>query len=357
MEQKHSSFIVGNGVIMKDKQVVQVGMCPILNWPNDYNWSDTDKHKCYGGRFERYSGLGGVGDEIAMRMFFQPYTQYKAIKEKYPHLSFRHYSIVHPRDYDSSPLFNAGTVFSLYENNPYIDELSYIEQEQVKSKDYFKDGLTKEMQSDPTAELQWFLKCVDLYMKELQEEYGEIPIYDIVSNEVFEEDVPTLYLGDENELWAVDALKDLPRPLIGLQINKTANNIIEFLSTLGAMINDVIGECTIVCVGTTKVPRRWLLDNMVSFSGTTSLLQCVSLIDNLDVCFCMFSGLMYSSFIRQTPAVIWAEQEKDDNCLGHVSWYSKNLPIDPNLNRFLIGDTMNMEKVAHEISEIVKTLN
>jgi len=334
------------------KQVVQVGMCPVTNWPQDYNWSDTDKHKCYGGYWEKYSGVGGIGDEIAMRMFFQPYTQYRAIKEKYPHLYFRHYSLLHPRDYDSNPLFNADSILSLYEHNPYIDEISYIQRSWIVETDYYK--AMEASFTNETEEFQGFLRCLDRFMAELRRENNEAALEEIIEGENFVEDEPCMYIDDENIKYAQELIKDLPKPLIGIQVNKSANNIIEFLPTIRGILREQISEGTIVCIGTTFVPKRWLEDDMVSFSGTTNLLQGIALIDILDVFFCMFSGLMYSAFIRKVPTVTWAEQEKDDNGLGHVSWYSKKLKLNLDKHKFVIGDTVNIYNVVNNVVDILR---
>jgi hypothetical protein len=339
-----------------NKQIVQVGMCSILNWPNDYNWGETEKHKTHGGHWEFCSGIGGVGDELAMRMFFKPYTQYRAIKEKYPHLYFKHYSVVHPRSYDPNPLFNGGSVLSLYENNPYIDEIQPIYNHDITEKDYYKAGLNQYFNID--EQFQWLLKCLDKYLAEIAEENNEIPLIDIVEKEEFEEDEPHLYVGEENKQFAQSVLEGLSRPLIGLQVNKSANHIVEAIPLFCQGVQDIIPGATVVCVGTTDVPQRWLngIDNVVSFSGKTTLLEGISLIDNFDLFFCMFSGLMYAAFIQNTPTIIWADEEKGENCLGLVSWYSKNLNIDMNRNHFLVADQLSIDDILEEVCIMKKEI-
>lgn len=337
----------------KQIQVIQVGMCPILNWPEDYNWNDSERHCFYGGYWQQYSGIGGIGDEIAMRMFFRPYTQYRAIKERYPNLYFRHYSVLHSREYDPNPLFNPFTILSLYEHNPYIDEVSYIDPGWILEKEYYQKKamhLTTE-----TEKFQWFLRCLERYMRELQEKNNEIALEDIIKGEEFEEDEPCLYLGEENMAYAQEALRDLPRPLIGIQVNKSADNIVEHIIPIYHAIRSKIPKGTIVCVGTINVPRRWLENDIVSFSGKTTLLQAISIIDQLDVFFTLFSGLMFSAFIRKTPTVTWADLDIAEN-LGYVDWYSKNLKIDTNLHRFVIGDVLNIDKVSEHVYDILNCI-
>jgi len=336
------------------KQIVQVGMCPILNWPDDYNWGETEKHKTHGGHWENISGLGGVGDEIAMRLFFQPYTLYRSIKEKYPEFYFKHYSVLHPRQYDKCEYFNPNTVLSLYYHNPYIDEICGVDPFAIRKEEYYLNGFKEEMKYDDVAEIQWFLKCVKNHMKELQKENNEIPLYDIVSSEDFEEDKPHLYLGEENEKWAENELKDLPKPIIGIQTNNTAYSIIPYLPLLSKRIKEEMGECSIICVGTHDIPHRWLDNGIISYSGKTHLLQGISLIDKFNVFSSFFSGLMYASFIRETPTIVWADEEKGDSCLGLVSWYSKNLPIDSNKNEFIISNEIQIEKVVSNIKKFLE---
>lgn len=334
------------------KKIVQVGMCPIFNWPKDYNWGETDKHKTFGGHWEKYSGVGGVGDEIAMRMFFQPYTQYKAIKTKYPDFYFKHYSSVHPREYDPNPLFNGGSVLSLYENNPYIDEIVPIDNEEIYNTDFYRAG-SSNCKNEQDG-LQWFLRSLDNYLLEIRSKYKEIALEDILQAEDIElnEEPPCLYLGEKNERFAHEALAGLKRPLIGIQVNKSANNIIELLPGLCEDIQKILPNSTVVLVGTTEVPRRWIGKNVVPFSGKTNLLQCISIIDNLDLFLCMFSGLMYSAFIRKTPTIVWAEEEKGSTQLGHIDWYSKNLKLDPEKNKFIVKDSLSVTDVLQHVSDI-----